>query len=41
VNDEIGKNQVEIGMDENGLYFEAGSEDAAFMFLFQLLARGL
>ena len=29
----IGKNEVEIGADEEGLYFEAGSEEAAWAFI--------
>jgi len=38
MNGRIGKTQVEIGLDEEGLYFEAGSREAAYGFIALLRA---
>lgn len=39
MSEEFGRDEVEIGVDEDGLYFEAGSIDAAYRFI-GLLAHG-
>lgn len=36
--EELKRNQIEIGIDKGGLYFEAGSESAAYAFIEGLLA---
>ena len=38
MNGEIGKTEVEIGLDEEGAYFEAGSREAAYAFIALLLS---